>query len=425
MERIEKIRGTEDIFDQYAAEFEIIRNKFGSLAKQYGYSYIQTPVIENRNLFIRSIGNTSDIVKKEFYEFKDKGERDVVLRPEGTASVIRAIVESKMLNTKPLPLKYFYFAPMFRYERPQSGRLRQFHQFGVECVGTNSYYDDVETISLAMELINQLNLKDCYLSINNIGTPISRKQWIDVLTKYFEKYQDQLTNDSRSRIHTNPLRILDDKVDGIKDFVINAPKIDQFLSQEEKDYFANVCQKLDNLKIKYKVDSNLVRGLDYYSNLVFEVNTIDPVLKGQPTILGGGRYGSLVAELGGSDVSCVGFAIGIERLLVLMNAQKLNAEYKLYVDVCLAPINNSFNDYSLLLANHLRKNGLRVITNYSANKMKANFKLSEQYFTKYILIYGQKEVDNHSVIVKDQEKMTETEVQLKDLLNFLQTNENH
>ncbi|WEK83206.1 MAG: histidine--tRNA ligase [Mycoplasma sp.] len=425
MERIEKIRGTEDIFDQYAAEFEIIRNKFSSLAKQYGYSYIQTPVIENRNLFIRSIGNTSDIVKKEFYEFKDKGERDIVLRPEGTASVIRAIVESKMLNTKPLPLKYFYFAPMFRYERPQSGRLRQFHQFGVECVGTNSYYDDVETISLAMDLVNELNMKDCYLSINNIGSPVSRKQWIDVLTKYFEKYQDQLTNDSRSRIHTNPLRILDDKVDGNKDFVINAPKIDQFLSQEEKDYFTNVCQQLDNLKIKYKVDNNLVRGLDYYSNLVFEVNTIDPVLKGQPTILGGGRYGSLVAELGGSDVSCVGFAIGIERLLVLMNAQKLSAEYKLYVDVCLAPINNSFNDYSLLLANNLRKNGLRVITNYSANKMKANFKLSEQYFTKYILIYGQKEVDNHSVIVKDQEKMTETEVQLKDLLNFLQTNENH
>lgn len=417
-EKYQKIRGTEDWFNQYAKQWLLIRNTCERIADQYGYSLIKTPVIENKNLFVRSIGKSSDIVKKEFYDFTDKGDREIVLRPEGTAPVIRAVVENKLLENNQLPLKFYYLEPMFRYERPQSGRLRQFHQFGVECIGSNSYYFDAETILMAIECLKQLNIDNWKLTINNIGTFSSRQKWIDELKVYFNQYIEQLTPDSVERINTNPLRILDDKVDGTKIFVKNAPKIDQYLSNEEKDYFNNVCQLLKDANIEFEIDQTLVRGLDYYTNIVFEINSNNSILKGQPTIIGGGKYSKLVSELGGNDVSCIGFALGIERLAILL--KHINDINKKLNGVTIALVNNSIplKNYSFKLANLLRKKGINCFVNYDANKLKAGFKLSELKQSQYIFIIGENELKNQTVICKDQNNLAEKALTIDEIKNW-------
>ena len=257
-----RLRGTIDIYGKYAEQFTYIIDSCTKLAKLYGYQYFETPVIESKSLFVSSVGESSDIVKKEFYEFTDKGERSVVLRPEGTASVIRAVVENKIINQQIHPIRVYYVEPMFRYERPQSGRLREFHQFGIECIGTGSYMDDVESLIFAYQIINSLGIKHVTLSINNIGNFTSRSKWITALTKYFKKFEKDLTPDSINRINSNPLRILDDKIDGKKDFVKNAPKIDEFLTQQEVEYFNNILVELKKQKIPFVIDPTMVRGLD-------------------------------------------------------------------------------------------------------------------------------------------------------------------
>ena len=418
---ISKPRGTLDYIYELEPGFDVITEVCKKVAKLNGFYQIKTPVFEYKELFVRTVGDTSDIVNKEFYEFKDKGDRDMVLRPELTASVCRCVVENKLLHKMHLPIKLFYIEPMFRYERPQSGRLRQFHQFGVECIGANSYYYDVDMVLLALNILEAFAYKDYVLKINNICSSATRAKWIEALKKYFEPFKDKLTEDSQNRLSRNPLRILDDKIDGKKDFVKQAPKITDFATNDEIEYFAKITKALKEMNIPFVVDDTLVRGLDYYCNFIFEIDSTSELLKGQPTLAGGGRYNTMTKELGGDDANCVGFAMGIERLLVALSDNKvlkgLIDKYK-NIDVCIANLDESTEQITSVIAKMLRISGISVIANRNVTKLEKHFKYAESQHAKYVIIVGPKEVKNKVVLIKDQLTMKQEEVAINKIVDF-------
>lgn len=419
---ITKPRGTQDYIYELEPGFDLVCQICELVAKLNGFYKIKTPVFENKELFVRTVGDTSDIVNKEFYEFKDKSGRDLVLRPELTASVCRAVVENKLLHKMSLPIRMYYIEPMFRYERPQSGRLRMFHQFGVEVLSTNSYYDDVDLILLARSILSAFNYQEYIIKINNICSSKTRAKWIEALKEYFKPFKKDLTEDSQARLAKNPLRILDDKVDGKKDFVKKAPKIEKFATKDEIEYFKNITKTLDALKIKYVVDETLVRGLDYYCNFIFEIESTSKKLSGQPTLIGGGRYNSMTKELGGDDSNCCGFALGIERLLVALEDNKIMKEqiqkYK-SVDVVVASLSEETNLVSTVVCQMLRLSGISCITNRNTTKLDKHFKYAQNQNAKYVIIIGPKEIKKDVVIIKDQKTMKQEEVKISDITNYL------
>ncbi|MCQ3915727.1 MAG: histidine--tRNA ligase [Mycoplasmoidaceae bacterium] len=416
-----KPRGTQDYIYELEPGFDIVCQTCRTIAKLNGFYQIKTPTFEYKELFIRTVGDTTDIVNKEFYEFKDKGDRDMVLRPELTASVCRAIVENKLLQRMAHPIKFFYIEPMYRYERPQSGRLRLFHQFGVECVASNSYHDDVDMILLATSILNAFNLTDYVIKINNICSSATRAKWIEALKIYFKDFKDQLTEDSQARLDRNPLRILDDKIDGKKDFVKVAPKITQFATNEEIEYFKKITDALTELQIPYAIDDTLVRGLDYYCNFIFEIESTSELLKGQPTLIGGGRYNTMIKELGGDDANCVGFALGIERLLVALTGnsvlKKAIDDYK-HIDVVVANLSEDTNLISTMICKMLRIAGFSCTTNRNTTKLEKHFKYAESQGAKYVIIVGPKDVKKQSVLIKNQLTMKQEEVKIAKLVDY-------
>ena len=416
----QKPRGTIDYFGLELENLKYIEEVIKNQAFLYGYSEIRTPIFEHTEVFVRSVGQSSDIVTKEIYNFKDKGGRDITLRPEGTAGVIRAINENKLLQKQNWPLRVYYYGPIFRYERPQSGRARQFHQFGFEILNTNNIFDDVDVILLAYSVIKKLNLKKYHLDINCIGSIETRRKWIDALKEYFSKYKEELSIDSQNRLQTNPLRILDDKIDSQKDFVKNAPSIQSFLMQEEKDHFNKIKASLDALKIPYIQNLNLVRGLDYYTDLVFEfVSELDE-LKGQSTFCGGGRYNNLIEELGGIKAQAVGFAFGLERLLIQYLTENNITEQshkKAYDLVLINLLEDEFA--SLAIAYKLRDFNFSVYFEPSIKKLNQGFKLAEVYQAKFVLILGTKEMQEGKIIVKNQVTMQQELVKIQDLYQYL------
>lgn len=419
---ITKPRGTQDYIYELEPEFGIVCEMCQLLAKMYGFYQVKTPIFEHKELFIRTVGDTSDIVNKEFYEFKDKSDRNMCLRPELTASVCRAVVENKLLNKMALPIKMFYIEPMFRYERPQSGRLRMFHQFGVEVIGSNSFFDDVDLIVLATSILQIFDVQEYVIKINNICSSKTRAKWIEALKKYFKPFVKDLTPDSVARLERNPLRILDDKVDGKKDFVKKAPKIAQFATKEELKYFENITKALDELRIRYIVDETLVRGLDYYCNFIFEIDSTSKKLIGQPTLIGGGRYNSMTKELGGDDANCVGFAMGIERLLVALQdneIMKQQIERSKNIDVVIASLSPEINPTALVIARLLRYSGISVITNWNTNKLEKHFKYAQNQKAKFVIIIGPNEIKKDIVLVKNQKTMKQEEVKLGEIVNYI------
>ncbi|MBQ0045587.1 MAG: histidine--tRNA ligase [Mycoplasma sp.] len=416
-----KPRGTQDYIYELEPGFDIVCQTCKTIAKLNGFYQIKTPTFEYKELFIRTVGDTSDIVNKEFYEFKDKGDRDMVLRPELTASVCRAVVENKLLHRMAHPIKFFYVEPMYRYERPQSGRLRLFHQFGVECIGSDSYYDDVDMILLAESILKAFGLNDYVIKINNICSSATRAKWIDALKKYFADFKDQLTDDSIARLDRNPLRILDDKVDGVKPFVKLAPKVTQFATPEEIEHFKKITNALSELQVPYVIDETLVRGLDYYCNFIFEIESTSDLLKGQPTLVGGGRYNTMTKELGGDDSNCVGFALGIERLLVALTGnailKKASDEYK-HINVVIANLSDETNLVSTMIAKTLKIAGFSCTTNHNTTKLEKHFKYAESQNAKYVIIVGPKDVKKQSVLVKNQLTMKQDEVKIDKLVDY-------
>lgn len=419
---ITKPRGTIDYWYQLDPSMDILIDYAKKLSHLNGYYQVETPIFESIDLFIRTSGNSSDIVTKEMYDFYDKNERKLALRPEMTASVCRSIVENKLLDKMSLPIKLFYVGPMFRYERPQSGRLRQFYQFGVECIESNSYLDDVEMIVFALSFLHLFNYKDYVLKINNICSQATRKKWINALKEYFKKYKDQLSNDSLKRLEKNPLRILDDKIDGKKDFVKNAPKVTNFASNEEIEYFKKITHCLDVQHLKYVVDETLVRGLDYYCNFVFEVVSTTKSLQGQSTLIGGGRYNNLIKEIGGKDTNCVGFAIGLDRLVVaLKDNEILNMQKEKYlnVDVVIASLTKESDFYALILSNKLKQNAISCLVNFNTNKIEKHFKYAQNQKAKFIIIIGKKELEENVVILKNQKTMEQVKIKIENLIKHL------
>lgn len=416
-----KPRGTQDYIYELDPGFDILCESCKMIARLNGFYQIKTPTFEYKELFIRTVGDTSDIVNKEFYEFKDKSDRDLCLRPELTASVCRAVVENKLLHRMPHPIKFFYIEPMYRYERPQSGRLRMFHQFGVECVATDSYYDDVDMILLATSILGAFGLNEYVIKINNICSSKTRAKWIDALKSYFAKYKDQLTPDSQARLDKNPLRILDDKIDGKKDFVKTAPKIVDFATREEIDYFKKITDALKEMQINYVIDDTLVRGLDYYCNFIFEIESTSDLLKGQPTLIGGGRYNTMIKELGGDDANCVGFALGIERMLVaLTNSPILKKAIDSYksVDVVVANLAEETSLISSMICKMLRIAGVSCTTNRNTTKLEKHFKYAESQKAKYVIIVGPKDIRKQVVLVKNQLTMEQDEVKVAKLVDY-------
>ncbi len=413
-------RGTVDLLDQDIINFRTVESIVRTLAELFCYYEIKTPMFESADLFKKSVGEESDIVTKEIYTFKDKGDRKLALRPEGTASAIRAIVESKKLTSTTLLSKFFYFGEMFRYERPQNGRQRQFHQFGIECVGEFNEYDEVEVIIFAETILKTLKINEYVLEINNLGSNESRLKYINALKVYFEKYRSELSEDSQRRIDKNPLRILDDKIDGEKDFVKNAPLLNDFLTDEEKKYFDKITNLLDLFGIKYTINQKLVRGLDYYNGLVFEFISKSDNLTAQSTIIGGGRYDSLVKQTGGPDVKGIGFGMGIERIIIALGENN-ELFKKALVKAIILPLSEKALNYSINLCNAIRL-GAGVSCNVSNKtfKLDKHYKYVEKFNCENVIIVKDELIKNDIVILKNQKDRIEKEIKVLDLIELLE-----
>lgn len=379
----QRLKGTRDIYGLEEKVLNLIENKFFKIIKNYNFKRICTPIIEDANLFIRSVGETSDIVSKEMYLFKDNGQRDIALRPEGTASTIRAFVENKINNLE--PTKLAYFGPMFRYERPQKGRYRQFIQGGVELIENSTVENNFEIIKLAYDFLKSLKISNITLEINNLGSFESRNNYIEILKEYFSKYKEQLNEISLIRLQKNVLRILDDKEEIKKDFVKNAPKLIDYLSSIEKERFNNLLDLLDEFEIKYVINPYLVRGLDYYNDVVFEFVSNSDALGSQCTVLGGGRYDGMIKSFGGPDIGSIGFAFGVDRLMeIIMSNIDNYPELSFNETILIAYLNEDEKNEIRKIAYDLRRN-FQVIFPSQKQSIKSLFKLQYKLQPKYLI----------------------------------------
>ncbi|MGC7173713.1 histidine--tRNA ligase [Metamycoplasma hominis] len=379
----QRLKGTRDIYGLEEKVLNLIENKFFRIIKNYNFKRICTPIIEDANLFIRSVGETSDIVSKEMYLFKDNGQRDIALRPEGTASTIRAFVENKINNLE--PTKLAYFGPMFRYERPQKGRYRQFIQGGVELIENSTVENNFEIIKLAYDFLKSLKISNITLEINNLGSFESRNNYIEILKEYFSKYKEQLSEISLIRLQKNVLRILDDKEEIKKDFVKNAPRLIDYLSSIEKERFNNLLDLLDEFEIKYVINPYLVRGLDYYNDVVFEFVSNSDALGSQCTVLGGGRYDGMIKSFGGPDIGSIGFAFGVDRLMeIIMSNIDNYPELSFNETILIAYLNEDEKNEIRKIAYDLRKN-FQVIFPSQKQSIKSLFKLQYKLQPKYLI----------------------------------------
>ena len=398
----QKIKGTIDYLGLMTKRRRYVEDVCRDLALKYNIEEVILPTIENTEVFVRSSGEGSDVVTKEMYTFLDKGNRSITLRPEGTAGVVRAFLENK-LYVNPGLKKYFYTGSMFRYERPQAGRYREFSQFGVEFFGVDSYLLDANVIALGYEMLKKLGFSDndFILHVNTIGNFESRTNYAKALRDYFTPLISELCPDCLRRLDKNPMRILDCKADKNNPIIINAPKIKDYLTQESVDYFNGLQKTLDSLNIKYVVDDNLVRGLDYYTDTVFEfISTGEGDLSGL-AICAGGKYADLVKAFDGPDIPGIGFGIGLERIVGMMETLNLfpsSIENK--VDYVLIGLDNESKVYTFKVAKELRDLGKVIELDYQNTSFKAQFKLVDRVNPEYILIFGEEEVKNNKVTIK-------------------------
>ncbi|MCI9585720.1 MAG: histidine--tRNA ligase [Bacilli bacterium] len=415
---IQKPKGTYDIYGDKSSQILFLRKLITSLMDKYNYKYVQTPIFESSELFHRGVGETTDIVSKETYDFKDRGNRDLTLRPEGTAGLVRCLIENK-LYIDANPLKTWYFGSMFRYERPQSGRNREFSQFGVETFGSNDPMMDAEVISIIVNLFKLLGLKGIKVNINTLGDMESRMTYRSALLDYFKPYLDDLCDDCKSRYSKNPLRILDCKVDSGNEIMKNAPKMSDYLNEASKEHFDKVKEYLESMGIEYVVCDTLVRGLDYYTHTVFEVTSEVEGFGSQNVLGAGGRYDNLVKTIGGPDIPGVGFAVGIERLLLALEAEGINVSEDNGIDVYLFAMSTDYKRYMFELANTLRVNGFNVDLDYSGRNIKNNFKHADKLGAKFVVLIGKDEVESNILTIKNNETKEEYKVKLEDITLFL------
>lgn len=421
--RFQRPKGTADILPGESEKWAYVENIARDLFNNYQYQEIRTPLFENFEVFSRSSGETSDVVTKEMYDFHDKGDRHISLRPEGTAGVVRAYVENKMYGPEyQRPVKLFYMGSMFRYERPQSGRLREFHQIGVEAFGSDEPEVDVEVIAMAMDLLQQFGLTDLRLTINTLGDQETRDDYRQALIDYLEPHFEELSDDSKLRLHKNPLRVLDSKDPQDKVFVKDAPSILDFLSENSQKHFDRVRLLLDTLNIDYEVDATMVRGLDYYNHTIFEIMTQAKTLgDGYTTICAGGRYNGLVKELGGPEVSGVGFGLGVERLLLLLEAQGVYMPSLNTLTAYIVGIGEETSPATMKMVQSLRQQDISAERDYLNRKPKAQFKSANKNNAQFTITIGESEMQNQTANVKSMVTGEEVSVpQSEIMVNFKQ-----
>lgn len=394
MSKLQRVRGTRDIMPEENNIFRFVEGCAYSTALLYGYGEIETPIFEFSEVFHRILGETSDVVNKETYTFLDRGGESITLRPEGTAGVARAFVSEGLAQN--LPLKFYYTGPMFRYERPQKGRYRQFNQVGVECLGLETPLADVECLALAWEVLKKIGLSEkCKLEINTLGDPESRAIYREALIKYFSQYKEQLSADSQVRLEKNPLRILDSKDENDRKLIAGAPSLADHLNETSRSFFAQVIAGIEKLEIPYEINPRLVRGLDYYCHTVFEFTTTE--LGAQGTVLAGGRYDGLIETMGGPKTPGVGWAAGIERLSELTPKEKVADNSPL---IALVGADATGELESLKLAQELRALGLKV-ENILNGKMAKKMQKAAKIGSHFALILGSQEVENKQVTIKN------------------------
>lgn len=416
----QKPKGTADFLPAATPKWQTLEQLIRTVCNAYNVKEIRTPIFEKTELFSRSVGDTTDVVSKEMYTFNDKGNRSMTLRPEGTAGVARALVENKLYANPDVINKFYYMGPMFRYEQPQSGRYRQFHQFGVEIIGLESPYLDVEAMVLAVTLVEALGIQDVKLHINSLGDKASRDAYREALKVHFAPYLDALCSDCKSRFEKNPLRILDCKADKNHPCMANAPKTIDYLTPEAKEHFDTVCALLDMLEVNYVVDASLVRGLDYYTHSVFEIISNDPKFGAGSTLGGGGRYDGLIEELGGPKNPGVGFAFGMERLLMAMDENQVEEDL---LDVYVMPMGEEAKQLGLQIVTMLRANGYSVDMDYQNRSLKAQFKTVDRMQAHFAIIIGDQEVKEEVVNIKCTHSRTQDRVPLEEILEYLEKHE--
>lgn len=408
-------RGTQDILPGDSEKWQIIEAKAHDLCRRYNYKEIRTPVFEQTELFARGVGDTTDIVQKEMYEFKDRGGRSLTLRPEGTAPVVRSYVEEKMHGWVNQPVKLYYTGPMFRYERPQSGRMRQFVQFGVEALGSADPAVDAEVIALAMEFYKELGLSNLKLIINSLGDKESREAHRQALIAHFEPRIEEFCSDCQERLEKNPLRILDCKVDREHELMNDAPSILEYLNEDSKAYFAEVQEFLEAMGISFEVDATLVRGLDYYNNTAFEIMIDGEGFGAITTLAGGGRYNGLVEDIGGPETPGIGFALSIERLLMALDVQGVDLVEDQHLDVFLITMGDKAKKKAPEILHTLRREGLAADADYLGKKMKAQMKSANRQRAKSVLILGEDELEEEKVNIKNMETGEQILIALEDI----------
>lgn len=419
---IQKPKGTADIFLDEMNIWHYIEETARILMHDYQFSEIRTPMFESYDLFSRSVGDTSDIVSKEMYVFEDKANRQLALKPEGTAPIVRSYVENKLYGPEfPKPLKLYYMSPMFRYERPQSGRSRQFHQLGVEVIGSTNPAVDVETMALAWDLLKEIGVKDIKLVINSLGRKEERLKFREALIAFLEPHFDNLSEDSKTRLHQNPLRVLDSKDKRDKEIIVGAPNILDFLSAESKAHFEMVQVMLKELGIPYEIDSKMVRGLDYYQDTIFEIMTTSNVFGAETTICGGGRYDGLIEEIGGPSDPGFGFGLGMERLVLMIQKQEIEIPELSELDVYIVGMGENTNVETLKMAQAIRAAGYSADRDYMDRKVKAQFRTASRSGAKVVITVGDDELAKKTAKLKVMASGKEVSVPFADIYSHFET----
>ena len=404
-----KIKGTEDVLPKDSYRWQFVEEVMRRESASYGFKEIRTPVFEHTELFARGVGQTTDVVQKEMYTFDTKGGESVTLRPEGTAGAARAVLEHGLVNDS-LPIKASYFVSCYRYEKPQAGRLREFHQFGLEVYGTQSPVADAELICAAQSIFDRLGIKQLRLEINSIGCPTCRAEYHKALKEYFYGYKDELCETCNSRLEKNPMRILDCKSPVCSEIAKNAPKITDYLCDECREHFASVQRYLDAAGVKYTVNPTIVRGLDYYTKTVFEFVT--DFIGAQGTVCGGGRYDGLIEELGGKHLPSLGFAMGIERLLMLMDKQGIEIPQPSGCDLYVAVMGEMAALKSFEIIKNVRSCGLIAETDVVGRGLRAQMKYADKIGAKFSMVLGDNEIEQGKAVVKNMTSGEQTELAL-------------
>ncbi|CAH2212633.1 histidine--tRNA ligase [Tepidibacter aestuarii] len=409
-------RGTKDILPKDSYKWTYVENLFREVCSLFGYNEIRTPVFESTDLFKRGVGETTDIVQKEMYSFQDNGGRDITLKPEGTAGAVRAFIENK-LYADAQPSKLFYITPCFRYERPQAGRMRQFHQFGIEAFGSESASIDAEVMALAIEFFKRVGLEKLELRINSVGCPKCRNEYNTKLRAYLKEKIDTLCNTCQTRYEKNPLRILDCKNEDCQNEIKDAPLMIDNICDDCKDHFEKVKVYLDSMGINYVVDPKIVRGLDYYTKTAFEIISQD--IGAQSTVCGGGRYDGLVEQLEGPKTPGIGFGMGIERLLLTLENNNIEIPKEEGIDIFVVTIGEKAEVESFKIIKSLRANNISCDKDHVGKSVKAQFKYSDKINAKYTIVLGDDEIEKDLATLKNMQTSEQTEIKLSEITDVL------